>query len=246
VQDSVSSLFSERPSFTLPNFEGPLELLLYLVQKEEVDVCEIFLKHVTEQFSKELESAVSVDHGAEFLSIATTLLLMKSRKLLPVTEGTISEDEEADPRFQIIQQLLDYCRFRDIAEGLSEREEQQKTFFARGVPLEPKRISPGLEEVHLEDLAGLLQDLLRRAEKKPSLVIRGEEWQVAPKIQWLKNEMEQGKRYNFDELFSFEKTRGELVVLFLALLELMKHQQACVYREDELLYIQKPHNKIIS
>lgn len=227
---------TSRPSFSLPNFEGPLELLLYLIQKEELDVCDIFLKEVTEQFFKGFEKTSSIDEGSDFLALASTLLVMKSRKLLPVSEQENLAEEEEDARFNLIQHLLEYCRFKEIADGLLEKEERERIFFPRNAPLFAKHVGTGLEEVALPELAALFEKVLQRSTSTPHF-IQDEEWQVAPAMQWLKNVLAAKGRLLFNEVFSEEKYRGELIVLFLALLEMMKYQQACLIKEGEMLWL---------
>lgn len=225
------------PTFSLENFEGTLELLLYLIQKEEVDVCSITIQELTKQVFQTLEES-GVEVGAELMGLAATLLLIKSQKLLPAQEDEDGELPE-DPRVEMIEKLIEYCRFRDAAATLVSREQEQKAFFSRAAPLFRKELSPGLEEVGLNDLKLVMLDLLKRSEKK-TRTIQDEEWQVAPKITWLRQEIEKRKRIPFAEVFIEDKCRGELVVSFLALLEMMKLQELRIVRENNLMYIALP------
>ncbi len=226
--------FSNSPSFALDNFEGSLELLLYLIQKEEVDVCDVAIQELTKQLIQTLEQS-AVETNAELMGLAATLLLIKSQKLLPGEEALTDEAIE-DPRIEMIEKLIEYCRFRDAAQKLSSREEEQKVYFPRAAPPFRKDLGPGLEEVELEDLKAILKDVIQRAEKKPGF-IQDEEWHVAPKIHWFQETLKTRQRIAFEEIFSEEKCRGELIVSFLALLELMKLQELKIVRENNLLYI---------
>ncbi len=228
-------MFNKTNNFSLTNFEGPLELLLYLTQKEEVDICDIAMKEITAQFFDRLSS---VDGGAEFLSIASTLLLMKSRKLLPNEEKI---DEDIDPRFEIIHKLLEYCRFKEVAKELSSLEQERKSLFSRDISPPSKERGDGLEEVQLQDLTQLLHSVLEQAAKRPKGIIQDEEWQIGPKIEWLKAKLESGEKIAFEAVFDPEKSKQELIVSFLALLELMKLQKACVIKENEKIYITKTY-----
>jgi segregation and condensation protein A len=221
--------------FALDNFEGPLELLLYLIQKDEIDVCAIALKKLTAQFIHTLETTSEVDAGSETLALAATLLLMKSQRLLPQDES-ISELDE-DPRVEMIQSLIEYCRFKEVAKTLSLREEAQKAHFPRALSLLPKELGSGLEEVDIDTLKTLLSDLLKRSEHNPSQIIKEEEWQISHKLAWLHQALSSQKRIPFDTLFAQTKSRMEVIVLFLALLEMMKHQEAMLVRENENVYI---------
>lgn len=228
-QEQTLDFFSHRPSFTLPNFQGPLELLLYLVQKEEIDLFEIFLNDLTDQFLEHLSDSLSMDLGTDFLSIGTTLILMKSRKLLPKTEVLSETEETEEPRIQLIEYLLEYCRLRDLTDELSSRENRERIFFCREAPPPSRAPRLGLEEIELKDLTSLLQEILKKAPPKAHL-IHQENWTVAPKIHWLKDELIRKERIDFFSLFSGDKCREELIVLFLALLELMKLQEVCLQK----------------
>lgn len=223
------------PTFSLDNFEGSLELLLYLIQKEEVDICSIAIQELTKQLMLTLEES-GVETGAELMGLAATLLLMKSQKLLPAGEEDGSGGMEEDPRVEMIEKLIEYCRFRDAAATLLSREQEQKAYFSRAAPLYRKESGPGLEEVGLQDLRQVMLDLLKRSEKK-TRTIQDEQWQVAPKISWFRQEAGQRERILFSEVFAEEKCRGELVVTFLALLELMKLQELRIVRENNFMYI---------
>ncbi|MCC5831637.1 MAG: segregation/condensation protein A [Chlamydiales bacterium] len=222
------------PTFSLENFEGSLELLLYLIQKDEMDVCSITLQELTKQLMQTLDKS-GVETGAELMGLAATLLLMKSQKLLPIQEGEGGAWEE-DPRIEMIEKLIEYCRFRDAAATLLSREEEQKAYFPRSAPLYRRELNSGLDEVGLEDLKQVMLDLLKRSEKKIATIL-DEEWQVAPKISWLQQEIKEKKRISFSEIFSEGKCRGELIVSFLALLELMKLQELKIVKENNFMYI---------
>lgn len=218
---------------SLDNFEGPLELLLYLIQKEEVDIFEVPLKEITAQFADAVPEMERLDEGAETLSIASLLLVLKSRKLLPTENNSPPVEEEG--RLALIEQLLAHHRFRQTAETLSRKEEQARAHFLRLPPPLPKKTREGLEEVTLSELAVIFSDLLRRIPKPPSN-LNPEEWQVAHFIDWLNLQIQERSQIPFNELFSENKCREELIVLFLALLELMKMQTLHIIKQDNTLY----------
>ncbi|MCH9627279.1 MAG: Segregation and condensation protein A [Chlamydiales bacterium] len=226
--------FNQTPSFSLENFEGSLELLLYLIQKEEVDVCAVTIQELTQQLIESLQQS-GVETNAELMGLAATLLLMKSQKLLPNEALEIGEPQE-DPRVEMIEKLIEYCRFRDAATTLLAREQEQKAHFPRAAPLFCKERGSGLEKVELEGLKEVLFDVMKRAEKKTHL-IQDETWHVAPKITWFQETLKIRERIPFDEVFSDTKCRGELIVSFLALLEMMKLQKLMIVRENNFLYI---------
>jgi len=212
-----------------------MELLFYLIQKEELDISAITLKKLTEQFMQAIESAPDVDSSSETLTLAASLLLMKSQKLLP-HEEIIGEIEE-DPRIELIQSLIEYCQFKDAAKHLSLREEEQKAHFPRATSVFKKELGPGLEEMEFETLKTLFTEMLKRSSNIPKKLIHEEEWLVSHKIAWLKDFLHNEKQIALNTLFTKVQSRMELIVLFLALLEMMKHQQAFIVKENETDYI---------
>lgn len=229
-------MFEKSLSYSLENFEGPLELLLYLIQKDEMDICSITLKKLTAQFLHHLEKQNEIDASSETLGIASTLLLIKSHKLIPSNE-TLDSDEF--DRLKLIEQLLQYTHLREAAKRLSDREEEQKLFFPRPpLPFEKKQEpGVGLEEVRIEDLKKLLQEMILRSHKDPQKIVHQDAWQVGPKLAWLRTAVAGQSKLSFPLIFSEDKCRAEWIVLFLALLELMKLGELKVVREEENLYI---------
>lgn len=223
------------PTFSLENFEGPLELLLYLIQKDEINVCEIVIKQLTTQLLDTLNSTLEVDVNSEMLNLTATLLLLKSQRLLPQKESS-EEKNNDNPRAVLIQSLIEYCHIKESAKILALKEQEQKSYFPRAVPPFKKEWESGLEEVDIEGLKSLLFNVVERAAQHPKHLIEREEWQVSHKIEWLRHTFTLHAQLSFETLFSEEKSRGELIVLFLALLEMMKQQELRVVRENENAY----------
>jgi segregation and condensation protein A len=219
--------------FILDRFEGPLELLLHLIQEDEIDICSVEIKSLTSQFLQRWGS-VEVEAKSDNLVVAATLLLIKSQKLLP-QQVPSSEISEGDPRFEVLQSLIAYSQLKEVAKELARREEVQSTYFPRAISPPRKERGSGLERVEIENLKNLLLQLLQREE--PQRLIVEEEWQISQKIEWLRHILKQNKRVSFPLFFSEKMGRKELIVVFLALLEMMKNQEARVVTEEELLYI---------
>jgi segregation and condensation protein A len=225
---------------TLENFEGPIGLLLHLVQKNEVDICGVFLKEVTQQYLRHLDSSSEddIDEGAEFISTAAALLLLKSRALLPQhNEEPLFSGEDLDPRFEIIHYLIDYCRFKAAADELKTREEKQGGYHVRGItdPIEaPKPL--GVGQLSLGDLCVLFQQVLSKVSENQGF-IQEEQWKVSDKIFAIKQQLETLNELPFHSLFSSEMCRGELIVTFLAVLELMKQGMIMVIKVDSEIMI---------
>lgn len=235
-KEQFTQFLDHSPSFSLENFEGPLELLLYLIQKEEVDIYEVAIKELTAQCCDYLEKMIKVDTGADLLSLASTLLLLKSRRLLKEDNQEILAEDEL-LKAELIEQLIEYCQFKEYAKELSLREEKQKNFFSRSLPPSSKTVKGGLQELSIEDLTHVLKEVMLRHQKKGPTPIFNEVWQVAPKMEWFKKNLAISSTLSFDDVFCFEKSKEELIVLFLALLELMKSQSVKVVRENTLVYI---------
>jgi segregation and condensation protein A len=222
-------------TFALGNFEGSLDFLLHLVQKNEIDIAEISLEQITHQYLKKLEEWLTpcVENGAEFIGITAHLLFLKSRMLLPrhEQEGTHSEDE-LDPRFEVIHQLLDYCRFKEAAKELAEREQKQGAYYLRGMDGLPdvKKVL-GLDHLSLEDLATLFQQVLAKSSVQKGL-IHEEIWRVGDKIKFIRQLLKEHSTLGFEFLFSPDRSRPELIVTFLAILELMKLGELIVAKDN--------------
>lgn len=220
----MKNLYNE-DTFSLENFEGTLDFLLHLVQKQEVNLSEISIKKITEQYQQKLKEIQDpcVDAGAEFIASLSFLLWLKSRMLLPKHEHILSPDEELlDPRFEIIHQLLDYCRFRDAAKELTHLESTQNSFYSRSLDphLEVNK-ALGIEHLTVEDLATLFKQALTRASIE-TRIIHEEEWKVADKIKIIRKKLFTEGQIEIGQLFSAGRSKPELIVIFLALLEIMK------------------------
>lgn len=223
----------EAYSIQLDNFEGPLEFLLYLVQKNEIDIHDVRLHAVTDQFLEELQNP-DLDLGAEFVGTVASLLWLKSKMLLPKHQQASQEDEDGpDPHFDVIHQLIDYCHFKEAGHALVTLEKEQTAYFPRGVSGNIEVKKPlGIEHLALEDLASLFQDVLSKCEEERGHV-QEETFRVSDKIRFLKKILHEGASFSFEQLFPLNKCKEELIVTFLAVLELMKLGIAAVFQEQQ-------------
>ena len=221
-------------------FEGPLDLLLYLIRKEEVDIYEVNLTKIATQFIEyvEMMRRLDLDIAGEFLVMAATLMYIKSRELLPVDQQatTGEDDEEAlDPRWDLIRQLVEYKKFKDMAVQLQERETQQENTFPRQ-PGKPEwlQAEPALKAtVTLFDLLNAVTSILRRyIEPEEVGVIAEEKWSVSEKIEMLLQLTRDRMSLKFSELFRTAHSRSEVIVTFLALLELIRLKQLRVAQSE--------------
>lgn len=230
-------------TFSLDIFEGPLAFLLHLIQKSEISIHDVPISEITKQYSERIREwlSLSVDNGAEFISTTTLLLLMKSKKLLPQHNVFEEEEEDLDPNFEIIHQLLEYCHFKEAAKDLAVREEKQSAYFQRGVHSLPEaKKQLGIEHLSMEDLAALFEKALQKAGSQ-NKKISEEEWRVSDKISYLRSSLKAHAKVPFSQLFSEKQSKPELIVNFLAMLELMKIGECFVAKEElsDQVYIYK-------
>lgn len=223
------------PSFTLSNFEGPLNLLLQLVQRHELEIAEISLREIVSQFLNEwMEKLLDhVDQGAEFISLTATLLLIKSKRLLPEAEGELEPlVEDLDTPRAVLSLLIEYLKFKQMATVLAEKEQLNKGSYPRGIQEEyqPSKKLLGIEKLSVEHLQEMFQEVLKRTDLSRR-VIHEEEWRVSDKIKYLKSLLAKGEPISFYELIEATRSRVELIVTFLATLELMKLGEMAVTQD---------------
>ncbi len=224
-------------------FEGPLDLLLYLVRKEEVDIYQVNLTKIATEFIEhvELMRELDLEIAGEFLVMASTLVYIKSKELLPVDKQVTDEEdeEEGDPRWELIRQLVEYKKFKDVAEQLKGRAEEREQVYPR---LAPK---PDLEaaaastlgpdsKVSIFDLVNAVNAIIKRFDERDSesREIYEDKWTVSEKIEHIRVTLTNKKRFRFTALFADATSRSEVVVTFLAMLELIRMRQLRVDQEE--------------
>lgn len=230
--------------YKLDSFEGPLDLLLHLIDKAEIDIHEVSISEITIQYMdylhamKELELEVT----SEFLVMAATLLAIKSKQLLPkppVFEDHYEDwpDDGLDPRDELIQKLVEYRKFKQIAEQLREKEVERSLVYSR----EPEDMTPFMKEekvnpvegVHLSDLISAFQKALRRAARRNVVAtVQRDEISVKDRIRDIVDVLKQFETVRFSRLIRENMDRHEIVVTFLAILELMKMKQVRCFQHQ--------------
>jgi segregation and condensation protein A len=221
-------------------FEGPLDLLLYLVKKEEVDIYQVNLTRIATQFLEYIEimRQLDLDVAGDFLVMAATLMYIKSRELLPVEQQVQPEesDDGEDPRWELIRQLVEYKKFKDAAARLQGRELEQEQIFPR-IPSKPDIEPPAPRStkplVSVFDLVSAVSQILKRHQQHDgSRDIIGDRWTVSEKIDFLRETLERSPRVGFFTLFAQTTSRSEVVVTFLALLELIRLRHLVVIQTE--------------
>ncbi|HBG47345.1 MAG TPA: segregation/condensation protein A [Deltaproteobacteria bacterium] len=230
-------------------FEGPLDLLLHLIKRNEVDIYDIPIASITEQYLEYIEmmKEMNLDFAGEFLVMAATLVHIKSKTLLPVDEEATPEEEDGiDPREELIRKLLEYQQYKEAAKELGERDLLGRDVFARGaeVPLDELEEGAAFVNVSVFDLMEAIRGILDRAPKERTLEITSERFKIADKINYIMELLGREKSAPFTSLFTDGATRGEVVVIFLAILELAKLLMIRVHQtEDGVIRVYMPEEK---
>jgi len=229
---------SQEYKVKLEVFEGPLDLLLYLIKKDEVDIYDISLERITAQYLEFMDAfkVLDLELAGEFVVMAANLIYLKSRALLPASVQPPDEEaEEEDPRWDLIRQLIEYKKFKDAAAHLSHRELEQSNLFAR-LPDSPDAAQPErpLGDVSVFDLINAFNNILKRIATKSEDLreIFEENFTVSDKIDLIMKLTSSGVPLKFTELFADAASRAEIVITFLALLELVRLKQLrCIQPE---------------
>lgn len=209
---------------SLPQFEGPLDLLLHLVRSEDMDILNLPVATVARQYNEYLDRMLAIDLeiAAEYLVIAATLMHIKSRLMLPPEPGADGALAE-DPRAELSRQLLEYERFRKAAEGLALLESGRDLVFGRPGPPPPELAGEFTLLADLTDLVRAFEQIVRRLEAEERVeVIRRDDFKVQDMMQRLLDRLEESQTLSFGALAGACRTRLERIALFLALLELMR------------------------
>ena len=221
-------------------FEGPMDLLLFLVKKQEVDIYDVNMTELASQFLQYIEvmKTLDLDLAGEFIVMASTLMYIKSRELLPVDQQVEYENEEdiEDPRWELIRKLVEYKRFKDVTVDLQKLEFDQEKVYTRlpgSIPLDPLPMDNRLE-ASIFDLIGavdrVLQQYFSREAAKREIV--DDQWSISEKIVVIRHRLGEAKRLRFSELFNEAGSRGEIVATFLALLELVRLKQLLAMQSE--------------
>lgn len=224
-------------SIKLPAFEGPLDLLLHLIRENKIDIYDIPIALITHQYLEYLEimKELNLDIAGEFLVMAATLIHIKSRMLLPVDED-VPEEEREDPRFELVQRLLEYQTFKEASLALREREMEWSNVFTRTHEIEDVDMEAS-GELNLFDLGlfDLIAAFKRILEKTPheEITITRETLTVKDRVAHILEMVEKTEAIRFEELFDENRSRPRLIVTFIALLEILRLGLVRVFQERD-------------
>lgn len=223
---------------TIDNFDGPLDLLLHLIKKMDIDIYDISVEEITKQYLEYINKmkTMNLDIASEYLVMASELMEMKSSMLLP--KNNIEEDEyEEDPKEQLIKRLIEYKKYKEIIPDFKTLEQDRKQEFTK----EPSDLSEfknndeeiDIGDVSVDDLVKIFNDfLLRKQKEKPlNTKIAKKEYSVSKRNQEIKDILKEKKKVLFDDLFDI-MSKDYIVVTFLSILDLARKQNICIKQED--------------
>ena len=222
---------------SLEVFEGPLDLLLYLIKKDEVDIYDIPIGLITDQYMEYLQlmKVLDLNIAGDFIVMSATLMLIKSRMLLPVEDRReMDEEDEEDPRWDLVRQLVEYKKFKDAADHLEELEMHMENVFGR----ESEHVELGappdvdLRDASIFDLISSLNEALGRVKEEDLQEIFAEEYTVSQKVTYIVENLRIVKRLSITDLFTGMVSRQEIVCTFLAVLELIKLNRIAAVQDD--------------
>ena len=205
-------------------FEGPMDLLVHLIKKNDVDIYDIPIALITEQFLEYLEwmKSMNIDFAGDFIVMASTLTQIKSRMLLPIHDG--DPEEEEDPRQEITRPLVEYLQIKSAAEDLAARQLLGEDIFARnpGKVGELFGAEGDMVKIGLFELIDAFQKILEKISPDHLVELTADSLSVKDRISELVDIFQKQKSITFDELFAADTNKGEVIVTFLAILEMVK------------------------
>jgi segregation and condensation protein A len=228
-----SVLPEDAPRIQLPLFEGPLDLLLYLIRRDRIDIHDIPIAPITHQYMEYLDlmRELNLDVAGEFMVMAATLIHIKSKLLVPI-EPTEAEEEYVDPREELVARLLEFQRYKEAAGVLHQQAQIRAAQWTRPQTALPRRDDAGEEmlEAGLYDLVAAFKELLERRKALLAHEIEREGPSVEKRMAELLMMIREGESVEFLELFAALETKAAMIVTFLALLELIRLKRARVYQ----------------
>lgn len=227
----------------LTNFEGPLDLLLFFIKRDELDIYDIPIAYITDQFLEYLHFMDELDLGiaSEFIYMASSLMSIKAKMMLPREEQNIdSEFDEADPRYDLVQSLLEFKRFKEMGEEMRMLDDHERRFYRRGT-MEPDRVEATsdsgelLRELTLFDLISAYMQVMNRG-NRPAVVHTVElvKTSIEEQEKLILTALRTGGRQSFLALIPENASRILIVVMFLAILEMIKEQKVMLYVDENV------------
>ena len=217
----------------LEAFEGPLDLLLYLIRRQNIDILDIPIAEITQQYVQyiELMSELQLELAGEYLVMAAMLAEIKSRMLLPRPQA--DEEDEDDPRAELVRRLQEYERFKKAAQDISDLPRLERDVFVASADAPDRKVTQQLPDVTMKELLIAFHDVLKRAEMFSNLHVQREPLSVRQRMSEILARVKAGQFTGFEDLFDPEEGRMGVAVTFIAVLELLKESVIEVVQSDE-------------
>ena len=217
----------------LEAFEGPLDLLLYLIRRQNIDVLDIPIAEITKQYVQyiDLMTDMQLDLAGEYLVMAAMLAEIKSRMLLPRPD--IEEDDEEDPRAELVRRLQEYERFKKAAQDISDLPRLERDVFVATVDAPERKIVTKMPDVTMKELLLAFHDVLKRAEMFSNLHLQREPLSMRQRMSEILTRVKAGQFTGFADLFDPDEGRMGVAVTFIAILELLKESIIEVVQAEE-------------
>jgi len=214
-------------------FEGPLDLLLYLIKKNHINIYDIPIVLVLNQYLEymELMKLLDIDVVSEYLVMAATLIQIKSRTLIPRNEEASDEEEEEDPREELVRKLLEYQKYKEIAKSLKEKELNRLNYLTRPGSLDRYKSEDNYFEASIFDLITAFKAALKDIPKEVFFEVIKDEFTVEQKVHDILHLVLEQPKVKLNELFASAKNKLEIVATFLAILELIRLKEIGVFQE---------------
>ncbi|MBN1781702.1 segregation/condensation protein A [bacterium] len=234
-------LLTEKESYRirLSNFEGPLDLLLYLIRKEEIDIYDIPIAAITQQYLEyvELMKELDLEVAGEFILMAATLIQIKVKMLLPRDPDAPEEDEGADPRAELVRQLLEYKRYKEVAESLTDIEDRQRRLFPRKYfnwqkKYRKEETEVVLKEVSLFDLLTAFKNVIDNMPQDVFHEVAEIGVTIEDQMEYLENRLRESQQLSFTDLMHTLKHRLTVVVTFMAILEMIRTRRILIQQTE--------------
>lgn len=229
-------------------FEGPLDLLLYLIKKNDIDICNIPIAQITEQYMEYIDMMKMLDLEiiGDFLVMAATLIQIKSRMLLP--PDPMQEEEEVDPRDELVKRLQEYKLFKEIAEELKLKENERQNLYSRQIDEQAlQEIKDDAKEFYFEaslfDLITAFTQAVKKFKEQPIYEVTGEEYTVEKKVHEILHTLLRKPKVFLTDFFASGRNKLEIIVTFMAILELIRLKEIIVFQKRMFAEIEVMRNK---
>jgi segregation and condensation protein A len=219
-------------------FDGPLDLLLFFIQRDEIDIYDIPISRITDSYLGYLDlmRRMNISVAGEYLRMAATLMRIKARTLLPQLADSEDEEEIEDPRSELVQMLLEYKRFKEVSTDLREREAEYSSYFARQPDLSKVdtdvSADEALSDVTLYELMKTFQQLITNIQEPPIHRVQRYDVTIQEQAEYLRQKLEDKDEFRFSEVMAEIENKLVLIMTFVAILDLIKSQQIFVSQSE--------------